>query len=347
MLRPTGASLPMTSTLSTSTRNADRRVDDDKKFRQHEYDFFAQDSWKIRRNLTLNLGLRYQFNGVPYEESGNLSNLLGDPTVVPLTFTNVGPGTGHLLFNNDFSNIEPRVGFSWDPWGDGKTAIRGAYGLFHDRVFGNLFGNARGNPPFEQDFQNFPGETINNFFASDAFPNVPPQTTPSSVVQDGSLLLPTIFDPNYRNALSQNWNFGIQRELPGNWVMDVAYVASKASHIARIVEANPPDPASGQSVSGELQWQTPTAWPAYRGSALWRIGGVATNALGRGTALNKSVGTANYNSLQTKITHRFSHGLQIQGSYTWAHAIDDSSDPLTPGNLGRKPQFPPQFPQPA
>ncbi len=83
---------------------------------------------------------------------GNLSNLLTDPfNYVPGHFHR-GPGTGKQLYKSDYSNIEPRVGFSWDPWGDGKTAVRGAFGIFHDRVFGNLFGNARGNPPFEQDY---------------------------------------------------------------------------------------------------------------------------------------------------------------------------------------------------
>ena len=103
--------------------------------------------------LTLTVGLRYQLDGVPYEENANFSNLLGNPVgLPPLTMSIVGPGTGEQLYNSDYSNVEPRVGFSWDPWNNGKTAIRGGFGIFHDRVFGNLFGNARANPPFEQDY---------------------------------------------------------------------------------------------------------------------------------------------------------------------------------------------------
>ena len=141
-----------------------RQATDSKHFRQHEYDWFGQDTWKLRRNLTLTLGLRYQLDGVPYEEGANFSNLLGDPTAGTVTLSIVGPGTGKQIYASDYSNVEPRVGFSWDPRGDGKMAVRGAFGIFHDRVFGNLFGNARGNPPFEEDYNEFPVDTINGFY---------------------------------------------------------------------------------------------------------------------------------------------------------------------------------------
>ena len=319
-------------------KTAARQATDNKDFRQHEYDWYAQDSWKIRRNLTLNLGLRYQFNGVPYEEHGNLSNLFEDPSGAPLTFVNVGPGTGRMLYKNDFSNIEPRIGFSWDPRGDGKMAIRGAYGIFHDRVFGNLFGNARGNPPFEQDYAAAPGDTINGALGTGGFPVLPPQTTPSAVVPDGSLLFATIFDNNFRNSSSQNWNLGLQRELAGNWVLDASYVGAKGTHIFRLFEANPPDPALVNNLVAQCGGD-PACEQSFAGAGLWFDGGVAHNALFRGSALNRSNGNSNYHSLQTKITHRFTHGVQIQGSYTWSHAIDDSNDPLTPGNLGGNPGF--------
>jgi outer membrane receptor protein involved in Fe transport len=317
-----------------------RQPTDNKNFRQHEYDFYVQDSWKAMRNLTLNLGIRYQFNGVPYEEDSNFSNLFQDPASAPLTFSLVGPGTGRLLYNNDFSNVEPRIGFSFDPKGDGKTAIRGAYGIFHDRVFGNLFGNARSNPPFEADYQNFPGETINNFFGSGAFPVIPPMTNPTPTLQDGDLALPSIFDDHFRNPQTQSWNLGIQRELPGQWVLDVTYVGNKGTYIPRIVEANPPDPTLVNQLVANCDATPGCNSNFIAGSALWRIGGVEHNATGRGAAVVRAVGNASYNGLQTKVTHRFSHGLQVQGSYTYAHAIDDSSDPLQPGNLGGNPGFP-------
>ena len=95
-----------------------RVAHDNRQFRQNEYGIFAQDSWKLRRSLTLNLGLRYQFNSVPYDVNGNLSNLYVDPSgPAPFTFELAGPNAKHLLYNNDFSGFEPRVGFAWSPFG--------------------------------------------------------------------------------------------------------------------------------------------------------------------------------------------------------------------------------------
>ncbi len=324
---------------------------DNKHFHQHEYDWFGQDTWKVRRNLTLTLGLRYQLDGVPYEQNANFSNLLVSPTSVPpLTMSVVGPGTGKQLYNSDYTNIEPRVGFSWDPWGNGRTAVRGAFGMFHDRVFGNLFGNARGNPPFEQDYVSFPFETINNFFGSGAFPlPSPPSTTPSPVIPDGSALAPVLFDTNFRNTVTNNWSFGIQRELGGNNVIDISFVGAEGHHIYREVDGNPPDPALVQQLlticSSPSNPQNTTGCTTddviktnlYLGAEFGALplDAVAHNALVQ-PFYQRSVGNSIYNSLQVKFTHRMNHGLQVQGAYTWAHGIDDSNDPLVPaaGNRG-------------
>lgn len=336
-----------------------RQPSDNKFFRQHEYDFFGQDTWKIRRNLTLNLGLRYQLDGVPYEENANFSNLLRDPSTFQfgqsITFSLVGPGTGNSLYKQDYSNIEPRVGVSWDPFGDGKTSVRAAFGIFHDRLFGNEFGNARGNPPFEQDYITFPFDTITNLFAPPGVidvPTVAPTTTPSPVVVDDSQLAPILFDVHFRNPASNNWNFGVQRELPGNNVLDVAYVGSEAHHLFRNMDGNPPDPSlvnqlvafcsdpnnSFVNQFGRTRHCTPSQ---VSGISLY-VGGLGPNDSGRlpfnAVANNafvqpfyqRSNANSVYNALQLKVTHRMSYGLQFQGSYTWAHGIDDGADPLAP-----------------
>jgi Carboxypeptidase regulatory-like domain len=341
-------------------KSGTRQGTDNKLFRQHEYDGFAQDSWKVRPNFTLSLGLRYQFDSVPYEEGSNLSNLFANPASFvagqSVTLSLVGPGTGHQLYKNDWSNIEPRVGFTWDPKGDGRTAIRGGIGIFHDRVFGNLFGNARGNPPFEQDYNNFPFQTLGGSLPDGSFggqtdgpvPVFVPNQTPTATIVDGSQLAPVIFATNFRNPVSDNWNIGIQHELPGNITVDLSYVGSKGTHIFRELNGNPQSTALVNQLLAKCDDSTPftningdsvtcAATDVVKGNlfngydnGILPFNAVANNAL-NSPFLIASVGNSNYNSLQLKVTRRMTHGLEVQGSYTYAHGIDDSGDPLVPG----------------
>ncbi len=223
-------------------------------------------------------------------------------------------------------------------------AVRGAFGIFHDRVFGNLFGNARGNPPFEEDYNEFPVDTINGFYGgalNGPFPlPTPPQQPVVSTFVDGDAVAPVLFDPHFRNSASNNWNLGIQRELPGNNVLDLAYVGSEGHHIYRILDPNPPGPALVQQLVAFCSDPTNSFGCTpddvsftnlYRGAdfGVLPFNAVAHNALEQ-PYFAASVGNAIYNSLQLKVTHRLSHGLQLQGAYTWAHAIDNSNDPYAP-----------------
>jgi hypothetical protein len=339
-------------------RNAARQPTDNKDYRQHEYDWFAQDAWKIRKNFTLSVGLRYQLNGVPYEENGNASNLFQDPssylTGQPVVFTLVGAGTGHSLYKPDYKDIEPRIGFTWDPRSNGKTSIRAGFGIFHDRVFGNEFGNARANPPFQASYVNFPGtattpaETINNFFETGTFLAQPPPCSPTSEIcqvsasiPDGSLISPVIFDQHFPNPASNNWNFDIQRELPGSNVLDVAYVGSMGVHVLGQRDGNPPDPGLVQQLvtycsdPNNAYGCDPTEVSGillYEGYTVYGI--LPNNAVNNNAMVQPQYQMTGFNSiyhgLQTKFTHRMSHGLQAQASYTWSHALDNGIDPLAP-----------------
>jgi len=327
-----------------------RQPTDNKFFRQHEYDGYAQDTWKALPNLSLTLGLRYQFDGVPFEQNANFSNLLTSPADAPAVFTIVGPGTGNMMYQNNYSEIEPRFGFAWDPYKDGKTAVRGGFGIFHDRDFGNLFENARANPPFEQDYNQFPTETLNlalpvggSYDGIPGFvgplPAVVPTTTPSASVPDGSELSPTIIDPHFRNTASLNWNLGIQHELPAKVTMDLSWVGSKGTHIPMYVDGNPPDPSlvaqlvtycSDPNNAYGCTPATVSGFALYGGAGfLLPFNAVAHNAIIEPNDI-RSVGISFYNAMQFRLTHPMGHGLEVQGSYTWAHGLDDSSDPLTP-----------------
>lgn len=329
-----------------------RQASDNKFFKQHELDWYGQDSWKLRPNFTLNVGLRYQYNGVPYETSGNLSNLLQDPgsfaTGAPVTFSVVGPGSGNQLYQPDYKDIEPRIGFSWDPWKDGKTAVRAGYGIFHDRTFGNAFGNVRADPPFQATYNNFPGifgnnetgETLNNAFGSGSFPAQPLTQVPSASIPDQSLVSGiVVFDTHFPNAASNNWNLDIQRELPGNNVVDVAYVGAMGVHVYGQRDGNPPNPALVQQLVAYCSvpnafgcdTTTPSGSLLYEGAefGLLPFDAVNNNALFQPDYQIDEFNSI-YHGLQTKFTHRMNHGLQFQGAYTWSHSLDNSVDPLTP-----------------
>ncbi len=314
-------------------RAGTRTANDLRGFRQREFRIYAQDTWKVKPNLTLNYGLAWQYYGVPFEVNNNLSNLFQDPSgFAPFTFTIVGPGTGHQIFKDYYRYYEPRLGIAWDPFKTGKTSLRAGVGVFHDRVFGNLVGNARGIPPFEQDFQSFPGDFLANV-------GVPPPQTPSPIVQDGTFITPVIFDNNYRNPQSIAWNAGIQREWIANMTVEVNYVGSHTTHLFRVVDGNPPQP---QLVAQLLAFCQPGN--AFKCDAttlsfteLWagaEFGDLPSDAVNNNAFfqafLNKSIANSNYHGLQVNVKQKIWHGLQLQGAYTYAHAIDDASDPLVP-----------------
>jgi hypothetical protein len=326
-------------------KSAVRQPSDDKKFIQHEYDAFIQDSWKIRRNITLSYGLRYQFDGVPFESKGNFSNLFqnADSFASSLTFTVVGPGNPKRdMYKNDYKNFEPRLGIAWDPFGDGKTSVRAAYGIFHDRIFDNLFGNARGNPPFQQ--------TVGNFFNSAQTPeNIPfaTSTPPGLTYHNGDYGIGTLLANDIRMPMSQSWNFGIQRELMRGLVLQTTYVGNHSTRLIRSLDAAPPDPVLVQQaitdcvglgicspgdpdgiISGAVLYNGLTdasgnilVPPSVRQTAIQTPGSFSNGI----TLTNAS---SNYNALQVQLQKAASHGLQFDLAYTWAHAIDNSNDPL-------------------
>ncbi|MBV9294763.1 MAG: TonB-dependent receptor, partial [Acidobacteriaceae bacterium] len=303
------------------TAQGQRTPTDFKRFVQHEYGTFIQDSWKIRSNLTLELGLRYEFDGVPFERNGNLSNLLTQQPYnpAPITFQTVGPGTGRQLYNNDPFEFEPRLGLAWDPFKDGKTSFRVGYGIFHDRVFGNLFGNLAGNPPFELGYQNY----INQNFANGTGPLVTlsqlsapaSQPAPSATVQDGSFLSGiTVLDPNLKNPYTQAWNAGIQRQLGSGMTLEVNYVGSGSHRLFRSVDGNPPLPWLVAAAHANGSLPLTVSGGALRLAPIYGLPQVTGNQAFVEPVLIESIGNSTYNGLQSVFNKQLSHGIQFQAA---------------------------------
>lgn len=337
----------------TSAREANDELD----FRQREFGIFAQDEWKIRPNLSLTYGLRWEYYGVPFEAHGNLSNLFQNASgAAPalagggngFTFTPVGPGTGQQLYASYNRDFEPRFGFAWDPRRDGKTSIRGGIGVFSDRVYGNLVSDARGNPPFQPSVYNFIASTVgSNSGAQLQNQTAPAQLIPSPVVTNldpttltGGLTFPDIFADNIKPPEVVSWNFGIQHEIAPKLNLEMNYVGNHGTRILRVVDGNAPQPNLVNELLGAgvtpdtLQFNT-----LYYGAEIGALpfDAVNNNAFEH-TFTDQTSGHSWYNGLQAQVTERAFHGLQAQLSYTWAHAMDDSSDPLvTTGGNGNYP----------
>jgi len=263
------------------------RVDEDYRgFRVREFGSFIQDTWRVRPNFTLNFGLRWDFNGVPYEVNGQMSTLVNQDPSGPqpaggFRFVTVGKNSDNPrqnMWENDYNNFAPRFGFNWSPgWdkgflskltgGPGRMSIRGGYGVFYDRVFTNLFSNSSANPPFERDFQflfdflGANGFTGGIFDEGGNIPRVPTQTT-SPLAVNGDEIAPVIFalpgnnifQKKFATPYTQSWNFGFQRELGNAFLLEADYVGSHGVDQLRNISGQLPNVVRRNSICA----QTPT-----------------------------------------------------------------------------------------
>ena len=157
------------SDLNTFQAAGSPRVRD---FNVKELGFFAQDDWKIRRNLTLNLGMRWEFSGIP-SEAGGLVGTIDQAASLSTSYasSNLTVKKGGQWYNHDMNNFAPRVGFAYDVKGDGKTAIRGGVGVFYDRMIGATISAVDGaTPGFGQDVFVYPNANGTDVRAGDGIP---------------------------------------------------------------------------------------------------------------------------------------------------------------------------------
>src|SRR3984957_8333571 len=324
---------------------------DERGFRERDIYGFFQDQFKLKPNFTLNYGLRYEWDGVPWVVGDQLSSAsqaaLTGPS--PIDFQTVTRGGSNPLYVNDVKGFEPRIGFAWDPFKNGKTSIRAGFGYFRDRNFFNITGDTRSNPPLELPF-------VNQSFAdlgpgaADQISNIALPTTqiPSPLLADfpavNSLGFPATISPNFHVAYVQQRSFGVQREFGGHFTLEVNYVGNKANRLLRVIDGNPPIPALVAQLRAFCQNPTnsfgcvdsPTE-TTVQGFNLYigqQLGVLPFNAVNNSAADHAntvaSVANSNYNGLQTTLTRQFANGIRFQVNYTWAHAIDDASDPFRP-----------------
>ncbi len=293
-------------------------------------DLFLQDDWKVKSNLTLNLGLRWEYNKGLREARDRLAAFRpGQQSVIfpdaPAGLVYPGDaGVARSTYSEDWNNFAPRFGFAWDILGNGRLALRGGYGLFYQpHNFALEFQVTRTAPyvvnprRFFTDYAN-PWEGARLSPTRQPFPHVPPESGGSF---DFAAIAPMTFsgmDPNLRTPYGQQWSLQVQYEPRSNWLLEVGYVGSNGVKLYSQQEANPAVPGPG-ATAGNADFRRILNLDHPQSE---QFGGAPFSNI----LLLRNDRNSNYNSLQVNLTKRFSRGFQMTHAYTWSHAIDTASD---------------------
>ncbi len=309
--------------------------------RTYEYYLYAQDSWKVNQNLTLNYGAGYQIDtplvNQHYGQEGVNCFVPGAQSMV---FPTAPQG---LLFPGDtgcsasgysqhYDHIGPRFGFAYSPGSgsDKKFVVRGGFGIYFNRteeelalqnisaVPFSLTSYGATNPSFANPYQDIAtGQSTAN-----PFPFTP--ATKGSAV-DFTAYEPfdiNAVNPNFTSPYAMNYNLNVQRELPGAMILQVGYVASLGRHLEMTYEGNPISPTGEAECAADPVCVQNRAVQhfLYPSHALYAPGDIFASV-----GIQATDGLSNYQSLQASLNKRLSHGLSFLASYTWSHSIDDTS----------------------
>lgn len=336
-------------------------------YRERNLNSFVQDDWKVNNKLTLNLGVRWEYDGTFSDKYGNLTNSwlsqLAPNSQVPTSAQGLPAnyagwvtagnylshypqppngvlvntsGTGPIQKHPPYSNFGPRIGFAYQA--ASKLVVRGGFGLFYDRIGADRFVHAleQGNPYAVT--LDYSGAAATSFTIANPFPNIPlgifaqrfNNPTPACLTNPAPILTTCtsnlnvpFMDQTIHTPLVRQYNINLQYEFAPRWVLEVGYVGSSGINLvdynhnyntAQI--ATPSHPVNGIT-------STTT------GNVLFRVPYVGYQPIGlQGTAFD---GISRYNSFQATVRKQLSHGVTLQGAYTFSKALTDIG-PVTTAN---------------
>jgi hypothetical protein len=294
---------------------------------------FANDNWKATRSLTINLGLRWEYNGIAKSMKEQALNSIAD---VPGVITFRAPRA-------QLKNFAPRLGLAYSPGNSGRTSIRGGFGLAYDQIFDNVGTNVR--PPQVVTAYGITPSNVPGFFANGAIP----ASTPAPILDAATArALTTGYMPDQTLGYAINWNLGLQQNVGRDWVVDVRYVGTRGVHLLLQTQLNRIAPVT-------MTNSLPTYLTAPSQAELDALPLTLTQ-LNAQKALNNPFapygftnslsitsympqGASIYHGLAIDITKRFSNQFMFKSGYTWSHLMDNSTAEINTTTLTpRRPQ---------
>ncbi|MGO9083947.1 MAG: TonB-dependent receptor domain-containing protein [Candidatus Sulfotelmatobacter sp.] len=254
---------------------------------------YVQDDIHVVPRFLLNVGLRYEYTNPPVEALNRFSvpDLVPCPTPCttppPATFIQAGTnGVPRATYSPTYTDFGPRIGIAWRPLKTERWVVRSAYGIFYDSSIAQINVFPRINPPYY------------NLGLYQQNANAPPLWTPQTILlQTGSVPQNDMISPNFRDGYMQQWNLDLQYEVLPDWMVDAAYVGSKGTHLADVIDRNEQDPITGAFL-----------YPQF--ASILFVGADANSS---------------YNSLQLRSEKRTRSGLSLLLSYTYSKSFDDIS----------------------
>ncbi|MGH8337198.1 MAG: TonB-dependent receptor domain-containing protein, partial [Gammaproteobacteria bacterium] len=267
------------------------------RLRNRYYGLFIDDSWKLTAKLTLNLGLRYDLQTPFFERDNHMTSF--DLNPASPTHATLVPAANGVIRSRTFSdlatkNLAPRIGAAYQM--TPKTVLRAAFGIFYGGLgYQDVAHTGVANPPnfVSVSLPSPTSAAVSNFVLADGFP--------SGFLDPAHVQNPNLFSVarNFPMPMVNQWNVAVERELPGNSVLTVAYVGSSAEHLSGDIDVNAPPPGPGAinprrlfPQYGQIIAQSPYAHSTYAG-------------------------------LQVTFQRRFSRGFSLLTNYTWSHSLDN------------------------